>query len=811
MIKVNQLNKYFNRRKKNEIHVLNDITVEFPEKGLVVLLGPSGSGKTTLLNVLGGLDKVQNGTIDFDGNTIMGYDVHTWDKIRNEYVGYIFQNYNLLPELSVYDNIAFVLKMMGIKDPEIIDQRVLYILNAVHMYPFRKKKALQLSGGQQQRVAIARALVKNPKVIIADEPTGNLDSKNTMDIMNVIKQISSEKLVVLVTHERHIAEFYGDRIIEVKDGQIISDELNTSSDNHNIAKDDTIYLKDYNHIADDLQHGVNLSLYCDEEDDLKDVDIKLIVKNKTLYLDVKSPYKKMKFVDQHAGVVIKDEHYVKKTKEELIETTFDTDMLDNKDVDRQSKLMVSIKQSLWLAFQKVLRTSRKGKLMLFSFLVAGMVIAVTVSMLASVAILQPEQYMSMPEDYVLVTRTSASIPFNEVSILGLKDADDESFYINTLGQAQLQFVQPNGSLTSVSFSGQIELIDHVTKRDLEFGDLPTNDNQILVSKLIADSIIEGSLFSGGAQGQEIGIWSYDHLTKEIVNIDGRDIQIVGIVKSDLNLIYMSESLANIYYSAYINLDALPYDYFDQDLVEGNQPEVGQILISETYYELIFGDNDYSAGFPKIMVGLDIDEVAGVFADQSDYNIVIRNEDFNSLRLASLDTYGFYIYSDDSSTLATAIDDQLSYKAIDVYQTALTNAKEMRADVILPTLTTSAILIGFAMVGFYFVIRSSLISRIYEVSVYRALGVKKNDIFVSFIVEIFVLTTISTLIGYIIASVSLSKLSNGLIGEFNFFLVNPLTFILGLIIAYIINMLAGILPVYLLLRKTPAQILSQYDI
>ena len=108
--------------------------------------------------------------------------------------------------------------MMGINDESIIKERVEYILHAVHMYPFRKKLATQLSGGQQQRVAIARAIVKNPNVVIADEPTGNLDSKNTLDIMNIIKQISEQTLVVLVTHEQHIAKLYADRIIEIKDG-----------------------------------------------------------------------------------------------------------------------------------------------------------------------------------------------------------------------------------------------------------------------------------------------------------------------------------------------------------------------------------------------------------------------------------------------------------------------------------------------------------------------------------------------------------------------------------------------------------------
>src|SRR5690606_15831408 len=152
-------------------------------------------------------------------------------------------------DLSVFDNVAFVLKMMGISDKEAINERVNYILNQVGMFRFRKKRASQLSGGQQQRVAIARALVKNPKVIIADEPTGNLDSKNTLEIMNIIKTISINKLVILVTHEKDIAKFYSDRIIELKDGTIISDNLNESNSEHNFANENIIYLKDLKEVS----------------------------------------------------------------------------------------------------------------------------------------------------------------------------------------------------------------------------------------------------------------------------------------------------------------------------------------------------------------------------------------------------------------------------------------------------------------------------------------------------------------------------------------------------------------------------------
>lgn len=177
-------------------------------------------GKTTLLNVIGGLDKVRTGKIYIDNKNITSRRTKKVDKIRNLNIGYIFQDYKLIEDMSVYDNVALVLKMIGIKDKKEIKARVEYILEKIGMYRYRNRPAGMLSGGERQRVGIARALVKNPNIIIADEPTGNLDSKNSLEIMNIIKAISKEKLVILVTHERNLAEFYAVRVIEIQDGSI---------------------------------------------------------------------------------------------------------------------------------------------------------------------------------------------------------------------------------------------------------------------------------------------------------------------------------------------------------------------------------------------------------------------------------------------------------------------------------------------------------------------------------------------------------------------------------------------------------------
>ena len=211
MIKVSNLNKYYNKNKTNEIHVINDVTLELPSHGLISFLGASGSGKTTLLNIIGGLDKAQ-GTISYDSFEMNKYEMSKIDKYRNDNFGYVFQSYNLLLNETVYDNLKIALELINIYDEKETQSRIEYALKSVGMYKYRNKKASQLSGGQQQRIAIARALIKHCKVIIADEPTGNLDSANAIEVMNILKSISKKTLVLLVTHNEQLANFYSNYI-----------------------------------------------------------------------------------------------------------------------------------------------------------------------------------------------------------------------------------------------------------------------------------------------------------------------------------------------------------------------------------------------------------------------------------------------------------------------------------------------------------------------------------------------------------------------------------------------------------------------
>lgn len=241
MLETKELVKIYKPKKGVPVTALQNVSLKFPDKGMVFLLGKSGSGKSTLLNLLGGLDNYNSGEIIIKGVSSKDFKQSHFDSYRNTYVGFIFQEYNILDEFTVGANIALAIELQNRKAT---DAEINQILKEVDLEGYGDRKPNELSGGQKQRVAIARALVKNPEIIMADEPSGALDSNTGRQIFDTLKKLSHDKLVIVVSHDREFAEQYADRIIELADGKVISDvELDTevkSSENDGISFNENV-------------------------------------------------------------------------------------------------------------------------------------------------------------------------------------------------------------------------------------------------------------------------------------------------------------------------------------------------------------------------------------------------------------------------------------------------------------------------------------------------------------------------------------------------------------------------------------------
>ncbi len=204
------------------VHALKGISLQFRKKEFVAVLGHSGCGKTTLLNIIGGLDQYTSGDLVIKGVSTKNYKDRDWDAYRNHSIGFVFQSYNLIPHQTVLGNVELALTLSGVS-PQERRERAAQALQRVGLGNELNKKPNQLSGGQMQRVAIARALVNNPEILLADEPTGALDTETSIQIMDLIKEIAGERLVIMVTHNPELAKMYATRIVELKDGLIVSD------------------------------------------------------------------------------------------------------------------------------------------------------------------------------------------------------------------------------------------------------------------------------------------------------------------------------------------------------------------------------------------------------------------------------------------------------------------------------------------------------------------------------------------------------------------------------------------------------------
>ena len=224
------------------VKALKGVDIQFRESEFVSILGPSGCGKTTLLNIIGGLDRYTSGDLIINGKSTKDFKDSDWDTYRNHSIGFVFQNYNLIPHQTVLSNVELALTLSGVSKSE-RRQRAIDVLNQVGLGDQIHKKPNQMSGGQMQRVAIARALINDPDILLADEPTGALDSETSVQVMEILKKISNDKLIIMVTHNPELADKYSSRIIRLLDGRITDDTSPYEKDENKTDKAEKVNKK----------------------------------------------------------------------------------------------------------------------------------------------------------------------------------------------------------------------------------------------------------------------------------------------------------------------------------------------------------------------------------------------------------------------------------------------------------------------------------------------------------------------------------------------------------------------------------------
>ncbi len=274
MLQTIGLTKIYKPKKGVPVTALEDVSIRFPDTGMVFLLGKSGSGKSTLLNLLGGLDRYDSGEIIIKGTSSKNFTQQHFDSYRNTYVGFIFQEYNVLEEFSVGANIALAIELQGEKAE---DAKINHILQEVDLGDYGNRKPNELSGGQKQRVAIARALVKDPRIIMADEPTGALDSVTGRQVLETLKRLSKDRLVIVVSHDQEFAMKYADRIIELSDGRVIRDQsydpeslpAENAEDKDILFGQDQIEIKNGYHLTEEDRIRINEYIDCVKEDRIR--------------------------------------------------------------------------------------------------------------------------------------------------------------------------------------------------------------------------------------------------------------------------------------------------------------------------------------------------------------------------------------------------------------------------------------------------------------------------------------------------------------------------------------------------------------
>lgn len=814
MIKIEKANKYFNRRRKNEIHIIDNTSLELENTGLVAILGQSGSGKTTLLNAVGGLDKVNSGKIYINGKKITKRRASTVDKIRNLNIGYIFQDYKLIERMSVFENIAISLRMIGIKNKKEIEKRVNYVLEAVNMYRYRNRPAAMLSGGEKQRVAIARAIVKNPSIVIADEPTGNLDSKNSLEIMNIIKAISKEKLVILVTHEADLAKFYATRIIEVQDGKVTKDYKNEIKESLEYRLDNKIYLKDLNNINNINNEKINIDIYSDESNN---IDVKIVIKNGNIFIEAEN--RKVEVVDDNSAIELINDHYKKIDKSIYEKYKYNlNDVIDNRYKIKYSSIY-GIFKSIKNGLNRVLNYTVLKKILLIGFFASAMFIVYGISNIAGTTNIKESDYIKIDKNYLQVDTANVKVD-DYISYENLEDID---YILPGEGKASFKIKMDNYyQLSTFSFelAGTLVDIDKISQDELVKGRMPQNEYEIVVDKKIITKLANSDFSAFSA----MGIKNEDELLNKKVGIeDMKDFTIVGFTDKSTESIYVNKSmfvnvLNNMTQSAFgmgiytdtednSKTNVKDYNLYLDDitLTKGRLPK-------NDYEVIVNKDNQQEMKLNK-PINVEVNgkqlTVVGYYESKKNRQDYLVN--YNTVKYNVISTNnGFMIYPKDKNNVISKFQNEYRLNIIDRYERDKKSYINSKKSEIKSSVMFAGVILSISLVEIYLMIRSSFLSRIKEIGVLRAIGIKKKDIYRMFIGEIISITTIASMPGIALMTYILYQISK--IPYVNrIFIINFNTVGISILIIYIFNIIVGLEPLYRVLRKTPARILARHDV
>ena len=809
MLRINNADKYFNKYKKNKIHVINNTSLDLDNAGLVALLGPSGCGKTTLLNVIGGLDKLGHGSIYINNQKISSKFMYKVDRIRNINIGYIFQDYKLIEDLSVFDNVSIVLKMLGIKDKKEIKEKVEYVLDCVGMLRYKRRPASMLSGGERQRVGIARALVKDPNIILADEPTGNLDSKNSLEIMKIIKAISLKRLVILVTHEQNLAKFYATRIIEIEDGTIKNDYKNEVVNDLDYIMDSNFYLKDFKNNINFTSGNIGISLFRNENEN---VSLDIAVKNGNIY--IKSNTKeKIEVVDDESSIEFINDSYKKISRNDQEKYSFDFDKISGRTKKRYASI-INIYSLILEGFRKVFDYSILKKILLVGFFLAGMFIMYSVSSYMATKVIREEDYVSVAKDYLTIDSAK-----NKLDDYLNIERNDKILYMIP-GTSKISITVPlNDYFQTNKFNQSMDVSiassEVLTDKDLLYGKLPENNNEVVLDKLAFTNTTDEN-----PSYQMAGIIDVSDMLNRTIMIEERVYTIVGI-SSKVNpcLYVLRNELYPILYVANKDKSSikddtttvsnlLSYDEYKDKL------EIKKGRIPNNDYEIIINkSNEDSIPLNKtIDVKLNGKKLLVVGYYTSKYNL---NDFFNNnntikyLTIVKSKSFTIMPKLDDKDNLIHELEGK-KYHVVDTYKRSYDKYIKNKKKQNNTTLIVSGIILIISFIEIFLMIRSSFLSRIKEVGIYRAIGVKRIDICKMFTGEIFAITTLASMPGLILMGYIL-KVISGIKYLSSYILVNTGVFIISIILVYGFNLIVGLIPVINTIRKRPAEILSRYDL